>query len=202
LGFASGAFDPFYRMMREASLKAADMPDRYALPPLFGIKIGPDGQARTQLVAVVPRPAYEGEAFFSRATATGLVKVFDPALFSKRLGALLQSAFIKMAAIVGIITILTAFLYFLDWRLTLIGIAPTLFAIVCTLGTLNLLGEPLGVPTLMVSVVVIGMGTDYALYLVRAYQRYFDEENPSLRLIRLSFLCHDLLGVRRSGPGR
>lgn len=33
LGFASGAFDPFYRMMREASLKAADMPDRYALPP-------------------------------------------------------------------------------------------------------------------------------------------------------------------------
>lgn len=38
----------------------------------------------------------------------------------------------------------------------------------------------------MVSVVVIGMGTDYALYLVRAYQRYFDEENPSLGLIRLS----------------
>ncbi|MDQ5986568.1 MAG: hypothetical protein CSYNP_02298 [Syntrophus sp. SKADARSKE-3] len=184
LGFASGAFNPFYNLMHEPDLKAVDTPDRYA--PLFGIKIRPDGQARTQLVAVVPGPSYEGDSFYRHVTATGLVKVFDPALFSNHLGSLLQSAFIKMAAIVGLITILTAFFYFLDWRLTVLGIAPTLFAIICTLGTLNLLGEPLGVPVLMVSVVVIGMGTDYALYLVRAYQRYFDEENPSLGLIRLS----------------
>ena len=39
---------------------------------------------------------------------------------------------------------------------------------------------------IMVSVVVIGMGTDYALYLVRSYQRYMDEYHPSLGLIRLS----------------
>jgi hypothetical protein len=38
----------------------------------------------------------------------------------------------------------------------------------------------------MVSVVVIGMGTDYALYLVRSYQRYLDEYDPSLGLIRQS----------------
>jgi SAM-dependent methyltransferase len=48
------------------------------------------------------------------------------------------------------------------------------------------MGQPLGIPTLMVTVVVIGMGTDYALYLIRAYQRYFDDYNPSLGLIRLS----------------
>jgi SAM-dependent methyltransferase len=42
----------------------------------------------------------------------------------------------------------------------------------------------------MVTVVVIGMGSDYALYLVRSYQRYMDEDHPSLGLIRLSvFLC-------------
>jgi len=91
-----------------------------------------------------------------------------------------------MSMIVGIITILTAFLYFLDWRLTLIGLAPTLFALVCTLGTLNIMGQPLTIPTLMVAVVVIGMGTDYALYLVRAYQRYFEEYDTSLGLIRMS----------------
>jgi len=34
------------------------------------------------------------------------------------------------------------------------------------------------------------MGSDYALYLVRSYQRYMDEDHPSLGLIRLSvFLC-------------
>jgi SAM-dependent methyltransferase len=58
------------------------------------------------------------------------------------------------------------------------------------MGTLNLLGEPLSIPTLMVAVVVIGMGSDYAFYLVRSYQRYMDEGHPSLGLIRLSiFLC-------------
>jgi SAM-dependent methyltransferase len=42
----------------------------------------------------------------------------------------------------------------------------------------------------MVAVVVIGMGSDYAFYLVRSYQRYMDEGHPSLGLIRLSiFLC-------------
>jgi SAM-dependent methyltransferase len=70
--------------------------------------------------------------------------------------------------------------------LTLLGLLPTLFALICTLGTLNLLGQPLGIPTIMVTVVVIGMGTDYALYLVRAHQRYLDEHHPSLGLIRLS----------------
>jgi len=96
-----------------------------------------------------------------------------------------------------------AFLYLLDWQLTLLGLLPTLFALICTLGTLNLLGQPLGIPTIMVAVVVIGMGTDYALYLVRAHQRYLDEHHPSLGFdppFRLSFLCHHLHGIRR--PGR
>jgi SAM-dependent methyltransferase len=63
---------------------------------------------------------------------------------------------------------------------------PTLFALICTLGTLRLLGQRLGIPAIMVSVVVIGMGTDYALYLVRSYQRYRDETNASLWLVRMS----------------
>jgi SAM-dependent methyltransferase len=91
-----------------------------------------------------------------------------------------------MVLMVGAVTIAVAFLYLLDWQLTLLGLLPTLFALICTLGTLNLLGQPLGIPTIMVAVVVIGMGTDYALYLVRAHQRYLNEQHPSLGLIRLS----------------
>ena len=97
-------------------------------------------------------------------------------------------ASLKWSLIVGVMTILVAFLYLLDWQLTLLGLLPTLFALICTIGTLNLLGEPLGIPAIMVTVVVIGMGSDYALYLVRSYQRYMDEDHPSLGLIRLSVL--------------
>jgi len=97
-----------------------------------------------------------------------------------------MSAFIRMAAIVGIVSIFVAFIVFLDWKLTLIGLLPTLFAMICTLGTLNLMGEPLGIPVVMVSVVVIGMGTDYALYIARSFQRYFRDDHPSMGLVRTS----------------
>ena len=185
-GFTPQAFEPFFRALQQqhASRDAGDVSQPFWA--LLGVKASPDGAFRRQVVAVTPGPAYAGEAFYQRISAAGLAKMFDPALFTQRLGALLFSAFLKMSLIVGLITILTAFLYFLDWRLTVIAMAPTLFAIICTLGTLNLLGQPLGIPTLMVAVVVIGMGTDYALYLVRAHQRYLDERHPSLGLIRLS----------------
>ncbi|MDO9558250.1 MAG: MMPL family transporter [Syntrophales bacterium] len=191
LGFTPQAFEPFFRKIRDRAPifrgeNRGSVPNYQPLWALLGVKASPDGHFWRQVVAVTPGPAYAGEAFYQRISAAGLAKVFDPALFSQRLGALLLSSFLKMALIVGLITILTAFLYFLDWRLTVIAMAPTLFALVCTLGTLKLLGQPLGIPTIMVAVVVIGMGTDYALYLVRAHQRYLDEHHPSLGLIRLS----------------
>jgi uncharacterized protein len=161
VGFAPDAFAPFFTLLASKDLPATDLPGRYA--PLLGIKVGQNGGPWTQVVSVTTGPAYDGEDFYRRMTATGMARVFDPALFTKRLGALLLSAFVKMIGMVAIATLLSAFFYFMDWRLTLLGLAPTLFAMICTLGTLKLLGEPLGIPTLMVSVVVIGMGTDYAL---------------------------------------
>jgi predicted exporter/predicted O-methyltransferase YrrM len=196
-GFSPGAFDPFLKSLTSGPISGVEIPQEYA--PLLGIKTSASGHKDsiwTQVVSVTPGPSYNGENFYWRITATKIAKVFDPEFFSRRLGSLLQSTFLIMAAIVGIITICTVFFYFLDWRLTLLGVAPTVFAIICTLGTLNLLGEPLGIPILIVSVVVIGMGTDYALYLIRAYQRYSDETPLSypfsdqslgqLGLIRLS----------------
>ena len=112
--------------------------------------------------------------------------MFDPGLFGQRLGDALLSGFTRMALMVGGMTLAVAFIYLLDWRLTLLGLLPTVFALICTLGTLNLLGQPLGIPAIMVTVVVIGMGSDYALYLVRSHQRYMDEDHPSMGLIRLS----------------
>jgi len=182
LGFSAQAFDPFLKSLASPIAGGAPIPEEYA--PLLGLKSSSRGW--TQVISLAPGPSYDGADFYKRVTASGIARVFDPALFSRHLGSLLHSTFLYMAIIVGLITLVTAFMYFLDWKLTAIGTAPTVFAVVCTLGTLNLLGQPLGIPVLIVSVVVIGMGTDYALYLVRAHQRYQDEASPSLGLIRLS----------------
>ncbi len=188
LGFAPDAFTPFLTLVE--TQKMASLPVSQSFFGLLGISRSRDRSTWIQVSTLTPGPTYRGEPFYKGLKLTGLARIFDPALFSARLGDVLLSSFIKMALVVGGMTILVAFFYLLDWQLTLLGLLPTLFALICTIGTLNLLGEPLGIPTIMVTVVVIGMGSDYALYLVRSYQRYMDEDHPSLGLIRLSvFLC-------------
>jgi predicted exporter/SAM-dependent methyltransferase len=188
LGFAPNAFAPFFTLVETKELATLAIPQSFF--GLLGIAKSRDRSTWVQVSTLTPGPAYRGEPFYERFRSTGLIRIFDPVLFSQRLGHVLLSSFMKMALIVGAMTVLVAFFYLLDWQLTLIGLLPTLFALICTMGTLNLLGEPLGIPTLMVAVVVIGMGSDYAFYLVRSYQRYTDEGHPALGLIRLSiFLC-------------
>jgi predicted exporter/SAM-dependent methyltransferase len=188
LGFAPDAFAPFLTLVETKEMEGLAIPQSFL--GVLGISKSRDRSTLVQVSTLTPGPTYHREAFYERFKLTGLVRIFDPVLFSQRLADVLLASFIKMALIVGVMTILVAFLYLLDWQLTLIGLLPTLFALICTMGTLNLLGEPLGIPTIMVTVVVIGMGSDYAFYLVRSYQRYMDEDHPSLGLIRLSvFLC-------------
>jgi uncharacterized protein len=184
LGFAPDAFAPFFAVLRSPAIPQASMPDE--LCALLGISTTEDRGIWRQVITLAPGASYRADDFSSRIAAHAPARLFDPAFFSRRLGTVLLSGFLKMTLIVGLVTILVALLFFMDWQLTLLGIAPTVFALICTLGTLKLMGQPLGIPTLMVAVVVIGMGTDYALYLIRAYQRYGDEANASLGLIRLS----------------
>jgi predicted exporter len=184
LGFAPDAFAPFFTMLRSPAMPQSSLPDE--LCSMLGISTSEDRSLWRQVLALAPGPSYIAEDFYSRMSADAAARLFDPTLFSQRLGTVLLSGFVKMALIVSLVTILVAFFYFMDWQLALLGIAPTLFALICTLGTLKIMGQPLGIPMLMVTVVVIGMGTDYALYLIRAYQRYFDDYNASLGLIRLS----------------
>ena len=153
---------------------------------ILGISTDENHNTWRQVLTLVPGSSYVAEEFYALISAEGEARLFDQNLFSRRLGSVLMSGFLKMTICVGLVTALVVFFYFMEWQLTLLGLAPTVFALVCTLGTLKVMGQPLGIPTLMVTVVVIGMGTDYALYLIRAYQRYFDDDNKSLGLIRLS----------------
>ncbi|MBN1546786.1 MAG: hypothetical protein JW902_09020, partial [Syntrophaceae bacterium] len=183
-GFAPGAFAPFFRVLSKEDYTAAAIPHRYF--DLLGISQKHSGQGVSFFTTLTPGPAYRPESFHTRLTALSAVRIFDPSFFGEKLGSYIFSGFLKVALIVGIVTMIVVLLYLLDLPLTLVAMAPTVFALICTVGTLNLLGQPFGIPMIMVSVVIIGMGTDYALYLVRSYQRYMDEYHPSLGLIRLS----------------
>lgn len=183
-GFTDQAFAPFIQLTKTSEVSPTEIPRHFY--SLLGI--GPEtAGTKWRLYATLTTGAnYQSESFSARLANIESVKIFDPVFFGRRLGHIIMTGFIKVALIVGLMTLLVVFIYLLDIPLTLISVAPTVFALVCTLGTLNLLGVPLGIPVIMMSAVVIGMGTDYALYLIVAWQRYMDEDHPSLGLIRMS----------------
>ncbi|MBN1665303.1 MAG: methyltransferase domain-containing protein [Deltaproteobacteria bacterium] len=183
-GFAPGAFAPFYALIKAKEAAAPEMPR--AFYPLMGIAQNPDSGGWRMFATLTSGPQYKSESFYRHLAAEGSAKLFDPAFFGERLGGIIMHGFIVVTLIVSLLTVLVVFLYLLDIPLTLTALAPTVFALVCTLGTLNLLGAPLGIPTIMISAIVIGMGTDYALYLIVSWQRYRDDNHPSLILIRTS----------------
>ncbi|MFO7598880.1 MAG: methyltransferase domain-containing protein [Candidatus Desulfacyla sp.] len=184
MGFASGAFEPFYNILSAPSYpsQSTDIPDKFL--DFLGIAKRDDGYKWTQLSSLTPGESYDGEKFY--ATYRSFGKIFDPSRFSIRMGELLFSTFIKMLYLVGVSVIVLLIFFFLDWKLTLVSLLPILFALVSTVGTLNLIGHPLDIPGLMLSIVVVGMGIDYSLFIVRAYQRYGDESHPSFELIKMT----------------
>jgi predicted RND superfamily exporter protein len=63
---------------------------------------------------------------------------------------------------------------------------PLIFAMIGTLGTLNIMGRPLDIPGLMLSIVVFGIGIDYSVFFVRSYQRYGTLNHPAFDQIRMA----------------
>jgi len=183
-GFAADAFEPFYKAVSKISYQPGMtvIPDKFL--DFMGITQLSDGTKWVQFSGLTPGESYDAERFHEKYRSSG--RIFDPALFSVRMGELLFSTFTKMLFLVGLSVIILLFFFFLDWKLIIIALLPVLFALVSTLGTLKLIGHPLDIPGLMLSIVVIGMGIDYSLFLVRSYQRYPDESHPGFALIRMT----------------
>jgi uncharacterized protein len=184
MGFSSDAFAPFFMSLQTDTIGPGSTPVPHKFLDMLGIARTDDGRQWTQLSSLTPGPAYDAETFYHTYRSFG--HIFDPAYFSVRMGNLLFSAFTKMLILVGVSVIVLLIFFFLDVKLTLVSVLPILFALVSTVGTLNLMGRPLDIPGLMLSIVVVGMGIDYALFLVRAYQRYGNDALASFDLIRMT----------------
>ena len=53
--------------------------------------------------------------------------------------------------------------------LTLATLLLSIWAMIATLGTLNLMGRPLDIPGLMLSIIVFGLGIDFSIFYVRRF---------------------------------
>ncbi len=194
LGFKDTAFAPFYGLLKGDIIEDRPVTIPENLLGLMGIsKAKPDSKSDgnsdekwRQVSAVKPLKGFNHELFFHSVAEHA--KIFDPGLFSERMGKLLFDTFLKMLAIIGVSISILLLFFFADLTLTLIALLPIAFALVCTLGTLGLLGRPLDIPALMLSIVILGMGVDYSLFLVRSFQRYQAFENPMFSLVRMAVL--------------
>ena len=184
IGFAADAFAPFYKMLQTDTEPAASAVIPVDFLNFLGISKTEDGPNWIQVATLTTGPAYNAQRFHERYGATG--RLFDPGFFSERLGKLLFHTFLKLFFIIALSVAVLLFFFFVDAALTLVSLLPVAFALIATLGTMTIIGHPLDIPGLMLSIVVLGMGVDYSLFFVRSYQRYGALGHPSFGLIRMT----------------
>ncbi|MFP3980943.1 MAG: MMPL family transporter [Desulfobacterales bacterium] len=153
---------------------------------MLGIHHFPATDSWMLFSALTPGPAYDPQGFFNKYSGKNQVRVFDPDYYSATISEFLSQTFARMLIVIGISVTILLLLFFMDPVLTGVALLPIGFSLICTLGVLSLLGLPLNIPGLMLSVVVVGMGLDYSLYMVRAFQRYRDEHHPYQAHIRMT----------------
>ncbi|MBN2494452.1 MAG: MMPL family transporter [Deltaproteobacteria bacterium] len=183
LGFAPDAFQPFIQTLEPDETR--ELPWTADLLGLLDVHRVPGGAV--WLGSFEPGERYDAESFAQRAEEAGL-SVFDPTHFSKALGELLGQTFGRMLWVIGGAVGLLLVLLFMDAWLVGLVLVPLAFAWLGTLGVLSLLGRPLDVPSAMLAVVVLGMGVDYALLLIRGRQRYPSPDHPALEPVRLAVM--------------
>ncbi len=184
LGFTPDAFAPFFALFEPGfAAQSLEIPKEFY--ELLGISKNTRESGLIQFITVTPGKNYDGAAFLARYG--GDSKIFDSAFFGERLAKLLFSTFTSMLAIIAVSVAALLFFVNLNLPLTLLTLMPSVFAYICTLGTMKLLGRSLDIPALMLlSISILGMGIDYAIFCVRAHQRYRDISHPSYAQMRSS----------------
>lgn len=181
-GFTTEAFSPFLTQLTHptAAGESSLVPESFY--ELLGITQNLKQSYLSQLMTFSVGKNYDSQSFYNQYHSYG--KIFDPNLFSSHFGQLLFSTFIKMVIIVGISVFIILFLFYLDIKLTLITLLPVFFSFICTLGTLNLIGHPLDIACVMLSIIIMGMGVDYSVFFVKSFQNYQNESHPSFLIVR------------------
>jgi SAM-dependent methyltransferase len=182
-GFTTEAFAGFFSLLDPAyTANRQPLPAKYY--NMLGISENAKESGLLQFVTLLPGKNYDGAVLQDEYGKD--FKIFDASFFTRRLADILFSTFTSLLVIVSVSMVLLLFFFYLNLHLTLLTLLPAVFAYICTLGTLRLLHHPLDIPSLMLSVVILGMGIDYAIFCVRAHQRYREVRHPSYVLVRIA----------------
>jgi hypothetical protein len=184
LGFAAEAFAPFFVVLSADAPPAGDTRVLEQYPGILGISRNADGSQWLQMSTLAAGPAYDAEGF--HAAYKPSARIFDPLHFSESLGKLLRDTGIFFFLVNVVCSAALVALFTADLRLTLACMAPLAFAFIGTLGTLKILGRPLDIPGLMLSIIVFGLGIDYAVFFVCSFQRYGTLNHPAFGRIRMT----------------
>jgi predicted exporter len=189
IGFSADAFQPFLKMAQEPKSDPLAVPGELYVP--FGVFRERESGGWVLVDVITPGPAYHAESFFHRAHSARF-SVFDSEYFSRHMARELNASFARMLLIIGGIAIFILSFFFVDWQLLLLSLTPLAFSLIATLGTMGILGLPLSIPSLMLAPILVGLGMDYGLYLVRSYQRFGTASHPNARAFRVAVLLGGL----------
>jgi predicted exporter/SAM-dependent methyltransferase len=189
IGFSDSAFQPFLKMVQEPRSDPVAVPVELYLP--FGVFPEPESGGWILVDVITPGPAYQAESFFHRAHKARFT-VFDLEYFSHHMARELNASFARMLLIIGGIAVFILLFFFMDWQLVLLSLTPLAFSLIATLGTMGILGLPLSIPSLMLAPILVGLGMDYGLYLVRSYQRFGTASHSHARAFRVAVLLGGL----------
>jgi predicted exporter len=183
LGFADDAFAPFLSSIRAPRVSKVEIPD--AARSLLGLTRSRDDDAWVWLGSLERGKQYDARALAERAHAAS-VQTFDGTLFAAELGGYLERAFTWLVLVISAFVMLSVVLAMRRPAWIALAMAPIVFALVCTLGTLRLMGRPIDLAGLMLAIVVFGMGINFCFHLLRAYQVHPRGDHPSHDAVRVS----------------
>ncbi|MCU0596637.1 MAG: methyltransferase domain-containing protein, partial [Desulfobacterota bacterium] len=185
LGFKADAFDPFLKMLRHPMQTPSAFPQEFLAA--FGVFPKEKEGGWVLVDTILPGPGFDPFVFFEKARQQGFL-FFDSGHFSKHLAGELNRSFVGILLLVMAVTVAALFLFFLDWQLLLLSIAPVTFSLIATLGTMGLLGLSLSIPSLMLAPLLVGLGLESGIYFVRSYQRFGTAPNPKSDGFRITVM--------------
>jgi len=189
LGFKAGAFKPFLDTLQPQTYRPLDVPS--GVMRELGIFQDKEEGRWVFVEQVKAGPSYDPVAFFERAEKRGF-PFFDPGYFSRHIGGQLNASFVKMLMIIGGVAILVLFILIADWKLVAVAVLPLAFSLVATLGTLGILNRPLSIASLILAPILVGLGMDYGVYMVRSCQRFGIDAREERSPFRLAILMGGL----------
>ena len=192
-GFTPDAFSGFLKTIGNPDIGPVVLPAE--MFELLGISRTRDDGRLMFLSSVTPGPSYNPENLFAALHRLPASRMLDPRWFTQSLSKYLEASWGKMFLLLGIGLLVILLFHLLDLQLILIALLPTVFAFVCTLATLNLLHYPLGISSIMLAVVIFGIGTDYASFFICFHQRYLDELHPTYVTTRSAMLLTSIATI-------